>query len=149
MKLIFSVFITLTLFSTAAYCQRDPNKHREQVERVNAARIGFVTERLKLSVDQAEKFWPVYNEYSSKRQELFFETKKKIRQGKAEGISDVEKSKLIDETMALKDKELDLQKLYKERLLKILSVNQYLELLNAERDFNKMLMEKLRERRDN
>lgn len=147
MRRKYLLILLLSFFATTSFGQHDADKHRERVERVNAARVGFMTERLKFSGDQAEKFWPVYNEYSQKRQELYFETKRRIRAGKAEGLSEAEKSKLIDETMALKEKELDLQKTYKQRLLKVMTVNQYLELLNAERDFNQMLMEKLRERK--
>ena len=37
---------------------------------IEAARIGMITERLGLSPDQAQRFWPMYNEFSQKRQQI-------------------------------------------------------------------------------
>ena len=34
------------------------------------ARIALITQRLDLSTEQAQKFWPIYNEYSKKRVEI-------------------------------------------------------------------------------
>jgi len=39
-------------------------------EKVEAARIGMITNRLGLTPDQAEKFWPIYREFIQKRQDM-------------------------------------------------------------------------------
>ncbi|MFM7194900.1 MAG: hypothetical protein ACKOYP_09010, partial [Bacteroidota bacterium] len=39
-------------------------------ERIDAARAAVITERLGLTPEQAEKFWPIYHEFANRRQEL-------------------------------------------------------------------------------
>ena len=39
-------------------------------QKIQAARIALITERLGLTPEQAEKFWPLYNEFSQKRKGL-------------------------------------------------------------------------------
>ena len=53
------------LFLPALLLAQNPNR-----ERIEAYRIAFFTQRLKLTPSEAEKFWPVYREFSLKRQEL-------------------------------------------------------------------------------
>lgn len=40
------------------------------MEKLNNYKIGFFTKKLNLTSGEAEKFWPVYNEYQSQRNQL-------------------------------------------------------------------------------
>src|SRR5437879_9747223 len=48
----------------------DGNQKANAKEKIKAARIGLITQRLGLTPEQAQKFWPIYNEFSQKRTEL-------------------------------------------------------------------------------
>ena len=73
--------------------ERDP-KAKEKIE---AARIGMITNKLGLTPEQAEKFWPIYREFSEKRMGLrkeFNTEKEKIKFGSA---TPEEQKKLVEE----------------------------------------------------
>ncbi len=40
------------------------------MEKLNDYKIGFFTKKLNLTSQEAEKFWPVYNEYQSQRNQI-------------------------------------------------------------------------------
>jgi len=40
------------------------NAMAQKGERLEAMKIGFITERLNLSSDEAKVFWPVYNKFT-------------------------------------------------------------------------------------
>lgn len=137
------------MLSTALNAQQRPNEEAraEQRERVQTAKVGFLTDKIKLTESQAQKFWPLYNAHSAERREIFHEIRKKIRSGKSEGVSAAEKNKLLDETMSLKEKDIAMQKDFKKKILEVISIDQYIELMSAEREFNELLMDRLGKRK--
>lgn len=121
-------------------------------ERIDAARAAFLTERLDLTADQAQRFWPVYNEFNNKRHDLrktFMDAQRKAG-GKDQNpaASPEEQRKLVELGMNLRQQELDLEKQYTSKFMEVLSANQMLKLHPAERDFQQMVMQHLRDRKD-
>jgi Spy/CpxP family protein refolding chaperone len=149
MKNNFYLLFTFLFLCTALKAQHnhDEGQRKEQLERVQAAKVGFLTDKINLTEGQAQKFWPMYNQHSDQRREIFHDIRRKIRTGKEEGVSVIEKNKLLDETMILKEKDLEMQKDFKKKVLDVISVDQYIELMSAEREFNKLLMERLGKRK--
>lgn len=136
------VFMYLMLVSAIVIAQ-NPHQHpRPDFEKVKAAKIGMITEKLNLTEKQAQKFWPVYNEFDNERGEIFMSIRQKMKATKKEGISEAEKVKLLDEIMVLREKELKLQKEYKERFLKVITTQQFFDLIETEQEFHRMLIEK-------
>src|SRR5688572_24292529 len=61
--------------STAALAQEPieadpPQQDPKAAERINNLRIAYLTEKLELTPDQAERFWPVYREFAQERMKL-------------------------------------------------------------------------------
>src|SRR5674476_221315 len=46
------------------------------LEKLNNYKIGFFTKKLNLTSSEAEKFWPVYNEYQGQRNQIQLEKMK-------------------------------------------------------------------------
>ncbi len=143
MKKVIFVFSCLLLLSqVTAFSQDDPmQKGREKIK---AARLGLITNRLNLTEEQAKGFWPIFNDYETKRADL----RKSIRQLTAESrnltTSDDKIAANLKEILNLKQKEVDLEKEYQAKFLKVISVRQVSELYKTEQLFNMMLMKKLR-----
>ncbi|MES2730170.1 MAG: Spy/CpxP family protein refolding chaperone [Bacteroidota bacterium] len=118
-------------------------------ERIETARIGFITNRLNLSSEQAPKFWPVYNDYNDKKQDI----RKSLRKLKSENAtltaSDNDLLADMKEMLNLKQQEVDLEKDYMSKFLKVISARQLAELYKTERDFKEELLKVLQERRNN
>lgn len=124
--------------------ERDP-KAREKIE---AARIGMITNKLGLSPEQAEKFWPIYREFSTKRMEMRKEFKMVQENVKPGSANQDEQKRLVDLGLNLKQKELDLERNYSGRLLKVISPEQMLNLKTAERDFQRMIIHQIQQKRN-
>ena len=123
-----------------------PNgKDRAKIE---AARAAVISQRLELTPEQAEKFWPVYNEFSKKREDLrreFFDARRNAGEGQPD---DEQQRKLVNLGIEIRQRELNLEKDYSGRLMKVISAQQMLKLHGAERDFQQMVMHQLQQRRN-
>lgn len=116
-------------------------------EKVEAARIGMITNRLGLTPEQAEKFWPIYREFSQKRQE-FRQEFRQAQQGIDPNNPDPKKQQdLVNFGLQLKQKELDLEKDYSGRIMTVITVQQLLSLRKAEQDFRQLVLNQLQQRR--
>ncbi len=123
--------------------QMDP-KTREKVE---AARIALISNRLGLTPDQAEKFWPVYREFAMKRMEMRQEFRR-AQQGLDPNHPDPAKQQeLINLGLQIKQRELDLEKDYSGRILRVITAQQMISLRKAEQDFRQMILNQLQQRR--
>lgn len=116
-------------------------------EKIKNLRIAYISDKLGLTPEQAEKFWPVYREFSDKRREIrqeFVESRKDIKQ---DNPDQAKQEELVKLGLALKQRELDLEKIYSERLLKVITAQQMLNLRRAEGDFQRIILEQIQQRR--
>lgn len=121
---------------------------QEAMEKIESARIALITERLELTPEQAEKFWPLYREYSEKRRELrqeFIAARQSVDQ---HNMTDEESKRLLEKGLELKERQLNIDRTYVDRLNRVISSQQLLQLRKAEDDFRRMLLERLQRRRD-
>jgi Spy/CpxP family protein refolding chaperone len=118
-----------------------------QSDKIRAMKVGVITQELNLSESQAEKFWPIYNNYSDERNEIFKEIRHLSKSGTHADSEEAIKKQ--DEILELRQKEITLTKKYRDSFLKVISAQQYAKLMDSERRFNQMLIEKLKERRQN
>ncbi len=116
-------------------------------EKVEAARIGMISNRLGLTPEQAEKFWPIYREFSQKRGEIRQEFRQ-AQQGIDPDKPDPKKQQeLLNFGLQQKQKELDLEKDYSGRIMTVISAQQLLSLRKAEQDFRQLVLNQLQQRR--
>lgn len=117
----------------------------ETMEKLEAAKIAFITERLELTPQEAEKFWPIYREYMDKQKLLQneFSTLKASYDPKT--ATDEDNQKILNAGMAIKQKMLDLDKTYTERMKTAISTQQIVSLQKAEQDFRQMLLQRIKD----
>ncbi len=137
----FLFLLTMTLGTANA--QR---RSEEEMQKIQDAKVAIITNRLNLTAEQSGGFWPVYNEYSQKRRDITRAQRRIINNKKAEGKTDEQVLGNLKEVQELKQKELDLEKEYQNRFLKVITANQVIELYKAEKTFNDMLLQRLRQR---
>jgi hypothetical protein len=89
----------------------------------------------------------VYNEYNAKKQEI----RKSLRQFRSQSAASTatDEKLLADmkEMIDLRQKEVDLEKEYMSKFLKVIKPHQLVELYNTEQDFRKELLKMLQERK--
>ena len=137
------------LMATTAWAQDDdlPQAQDPKVkDKINAARIAYITDQLGLTPQEAEKFWPIYREFSQNRAQIkqqYREMKKNPDPNKTTEQND---QALVDLQFKVKQKELDLEKDYSGRLLKVISAQKLRTLPDAEKRFRQMILEQIQRR---
>ena len=148
MKNLTNVLFGLILVLTATVSVQAQGRSDEEIKRIQDAKVAIITNRLNLTTEQSKDFWPVYNEYSQKRREIHRAQRRIINDKKAEGQTDEQVLGNLKEVQELKQKDLDLEKEYQSKFLKVISANQVVELYKAEKTFNDMLIQRLKQRRE-
>jgi len=148
-RIISSLIIILIIALTNAQAQN--KKHEEKWEKFRSEKIAFLTSSLELTPQEAEKFWPVYNQMEKERwesQKLRREMGEKIRDAE-ESLSDREITELTREFANSMQKEADILVRYNEKFLKILPPAKVLKLYKAENEFRMHMIKKFRDRHNN
>jgi len=120
----------------------------EKLDRINAQKVAFFTQGIQLSQAEAEIFWPVYNEYQQKRNELQLarkESRKSYTMFK-ETLSDQEIEKLADQFVNFSINEAELLAEYHKKFKDILPISKVMKLYEAENQFRNYLLRQIRNR---
>lgn len=141
-KILFT--IVALVFVSQVFAQRNINP-----DRVKAQKVAFITERLDLSSDEAAKFWPIYNAFEDKtndiRQNDLREVRRAMRQG---NLSDSEAQKLLDTFMAAEEKLHQAKKDLVSDLKNVIAPQKIIALKAAEDAFNQRLLQILQQRKE-
>ena len=137
MKKLFLLMLSITL-TISTFAQ---NKNK-----LEAQRVAFITQRLNLTPEEAQQFWPLFNQYTEKLQQIRASAKSEKT---AEDMTDADAEKVILGEFDKDAKELDLKKEYYQKLKKTISVKKIAKLYKAERDFRTLLLEKIQQNREN
>ena len=139
-KFEIALLFLLTLLPGLCFAQNKQNGW----QRVHAAKVAYISDRLQLGVDQATKFWPIYNEYEKERKAI---RKKYLAvDGKNQQYLDESAARQnIEDNLDMQQDELDLKRKYKEQFLKVISAGQLADLMKAEREFRQLIMHRLKE----
>ncbi len=126
-NILFTLLIvsSCTLYLTAQNQANKPN------------RIAFISEKLALSSEEAEKFWPLLNDMESELKALKQELKKNKPEKKVSEMSDKEVEVLLDASFVHKQKELDIKKSYHDKFTSILPVKKVAKFYHLEHAFRK------------
>lgn len=120
---------------------------KEAMKQIESARIALITERLALTPEQAEKFWPLYREYNEQRRLLRQEFRDVRQDADMQNLTEEQSREIMKQAMELKQRELNLDKQYSERMSAVISTQQLLRLRGAERDFQQMLLQRIQDQR--
>ncbi len=143
----FQVLILIALMacsSTTLFAQRDVNLNKPKIEQL---KIGFLTERMNLSTEEAQKFWPLYNEYNKELQLVKGQSQLKKQEIRLYmgSVSDGDLEKLSDELIGLKIKQLELFQNYYPKFKSILPIEKVLLFYRAEEEFPKWVFKQVRQ----
>lgn len=134
----------LCLVSISAFAQKPDRPNKELREKIEAQRVSFLTSKLQLTTDEAQKFWPIYNAHQKEMKTL----RKTYRPKKGRNLdemSDAEIETMLSNRFTMKEKALKLEKAYHVKLKKAIPVRKIATLERAEEEFKKKLFKQLRQ----
>jgi hypothetical protein len=114
-----------------------------RISQLDNARIAFLTSRVSLTQDQAQRFWPVYNEFLAKRRDLNRAARLLRRNASNTSLSDAQLRDNFNQDFAIRQQQLNLEKEYFTNAQKVLSLRQLAQLYQAERDFTKEVLRRV------
>lgn len=124
-------------------------QNRDKHENFRAYKIAYITQQLDLSPSEAEKFWPLYNEFGKQFYQLKVvdtrDMKRKIKErGGIDTLSEEEAHEYVCILLNAEEEIVKLKKKFYDRLRNVLSPNKILKLYNAENEFNRKLLSEFR-----
>ncbi|ULQ52491.1 hypothetical protein [Flavihumibacter fluvii] len=123
MKLIFTILGMIWVFTAGLQAQQPRDG-----ERLEALKIAYLTKKLNLTTEEAQRFWPVYNQYMADL--------KKVRADERNG-NEIEKDEKI----------LAVRKKYQADFSKALSPERANDFFRAEKEFYGFVAKELQQRR--
>ena len=119
------LYIILAFIGIAGLANaQDEQPSEKKQENIEALKVAFISKELDLTPDEAQKFWPQYNQYS--------------KELKAIKLSNT------DDVLDRDEKVLNLRKSYKEQFTKILGPQRVNNMYNAESRFHQLLFKAIR-----
>ncbi len=144
---IATIALFLVSFSTLAQPANKPQPRKEKIEQL---KIAFITKELDLTAEEAEKFWPVYNEMTAalKKEKKARREKNTALKANFETLTDAEIEKKAIEILDSEIAEAKLKKEHTEKIAEAIGYKKAVKLLSVEQRFKRELLKKLNERQN-
>ncbi len=122
------MMIVACSLTSYVYAQDQPDQ-KEQ-EKIQALEIAFISRKLNLNTEEAQRFWPIYNEY-----------KRDVRQVMVTQKNNSNRDIVDDE-----QKIIDVRKKYRDRFVGVIGQPRMNKFFQAEREFRGVLLNQLKNR---
>jgi hypothetical protein len=149
-KIIFALTIALLTCSVAWAQPGSPTaqngeKRREKVE---ALKRSYYSEKLELTPTEAEKFWPIYNDFKKKEDELRKAGKGEKKKGEEPKLNEKEALAEIEREAQQKKAHVDLETQFLKDAMPILGADRTMKLSKLDRDFQRELVQHMKEKKE-
>ena len=132
------VFLSITNFASAQRGGGDKNK-------MESYRIAYITDKLSLTAEEAQRFWPIYNQFRDQLKEI----RKDAKGQKAIGdMTDSEAESAINGNFEREEKISALKKEYVKKLKGVIPPKKIAQLQQVEQDFKKEVLQRMKDRRE-
>lgn len=125
---------------------------KEKKEKIKALKVAYITEKLNLTTEEAQKFWPVYNTFDDKQFDIRHNKMKivmnQFENGGIETLSEKDALELITKMDAYEEEMHSLKKKFVKDLLNVLPAKKVIKLKKAEDEFNRKLLKEFRGRKN-
>ena len=139
---------TLFCFCVGSNFAQDGERFsRNNKERIEALKIGFITEKLRLTPEESQGFWPIYRQMHEEFSQV--RKKERISLSDIEKLSETEANQLIEHRLDAEEKLLAIKKEYAKKLRKVLPAKKVAMIKPVESAFRKELLHKVKRGRKN
>ena len=130
MKSISVLLISLAIYSHTngqAFTPERADVKSNDLRKIQAMEMAFITKELNLSPDEAQKFWPVFNQYRNELKGMAGERK-------------------VGDQLEKQQKMLDIRKKYREDFTKVMSHERANKVFGAEEEFKSLVRREFQKR---
>lgn len=149
MKRFLAAAAVLLMMGAVCFAQDKKAEHQQKKnnywEQIKAEKVGFITQKLDLSVEEAQAFWPVYNQYQKACGEAgrnLRHATKALKPKTDETVSDKEMTERVNAYIKAKKESDGVLEVYNKEFLKVLPAEKVAKLYMAEEQFKKIMFDK-------
>lgn len=144
MKMRFLVLVPF-LFVCKLVLAQGPGRDFDS-QKLQDAKIAFITSRLDLTPDQAEKFWPIFNQFSDQREANLKKMAALNPRRESEKLSESQAQENINQRFALQKKMIQDEEKFVKEISGVITYSQILQLHGLSRDFARMIYQRQRKK---
>lgn len=118
-------------------------KKQKSMREIQSQRVAFFTNAMKLTPEEAQLFWPLYNQYTEKKNKLVEEQKKMMKGFTEERVATMTKNEaeaMANAFIKLQRQETDLIQEYHKKFMNQLPAGKVVLIYKAEKDFMQSLL---------
>ena len=142
--------LLIAFISLNAIAQDGPFIHKKK-EQIKALKVAFITDELSLTPDEAEKFWPLFNAFEDKQQEIKKQKMKAYLERSDDDsfdkLTEKEASTMLTQMESTEDELYQTKKKFVASLKGVISPIKILKLKKAEENFNRKLLQQYRDKK--
>ncbi len=142
-KYIILLFISFTITFSSLAQESKSNKEQE----IKSQKIAFFTDKMGLTPEEAQVFWPIYNDYWAKKNKIIADRKDKMTYfaDHNENMNNDEMVKYADRYIRYEMELAELLDEYHLKFKKILPIEKVMKIYLADYEFKTYLLKKIRE----
>lgn len=145
MRNVFLLTLLICLGSVDA--QPSDSTRKARLETMRQIRRDLYIKKLSLTDEQAQKFFPIMNEFERQQRELKNPFRDKWRGKKPEDLTDAEAESYLKEAQQMRENEMALAKTYGDKLKPVIGAKKVLMLKRVQREVQVEMVRKFREMR--
>lgn len=150
MKISKILTLLIAFISLNAFAQ-DGSFVRKKKEQIKALKVAFITDELSLTSDEASKFWPLYNAFEDKQQEIKKQKLKgylnRMDDDSFDNLSEKDATTMLAQMESSEEELYQLRKKFVASLKGVISPVKILKLKKAEENFNRKLLQQYRNKK--
>jgi len=147
MKIVKSILILISVFfiGMPAFAQNQTKSEKEQ--EIKYQKIAFFTDKIGLTSEEAQLFWPIYNEYWAKKNKIIADRKSHMTNfaNNNKNMSNDEMVKQADQYIHYEIELTDLLNEYHTKFKNILPIEKVMKIYLADYEFKTYLLKRIRE----
>lgn len=143
-KIVISVILFSCSFSFSLFAQKEQTKLEKEQE-IKSQKIAFFTDKIGLTSEEAQIFWPIYNDYWAKKNKIISDRKQKMTYF-AENIDKLNNAEMIKYADQYIHYEMELAELLDEyhiKFKKILPIEKVMKIYLADYEFKAYLLRRI------
>lgn len=145
---LFTAFISAMLLAGSIIASAQKRDNEDWKQRMQSEKIAFLTMEIGLTPEEAQNFWPIYNQISESLDKAMFETFNsymELEKALNDNKSDKEISKCLEKYLTALGKQDEIRENSVSQYKKILSDKKVAKIFVAEEKFRRQHIRRLRE----
>lgn len=127
---------------------KEAKRAEEKRQKIQAMKVAYLTQSMNLTSNESEKFWPLYNEYSTKRtaeNKQYREALKAYKKIGFDKLDEKQSEEMVNNELLHDQRMLELKKEYIPKFKAMIGSKKLVQLFTAEKEFQKLLLQKAKE----